>query len=560
MADTEAVVEKNEELTKKYKRLETNQKDYAAEAQKEIKRQKAEIAQLQKDNQELRQQVQQAQGSPFGPARASGGKMVQPTGSAGSRIQKVREMEALKDQIATLESKVELEERKLEELNQKIGKKKGEIGQARSEMGGVNITKESNLMIEKQIKVLENRLDKSLIKFNEALHINKELREQIDNLRRERGVFDTIYKKLERELQEKKKEMAFIIEVSNIAYEERDNAQNELAQLKIYASKEMHSFEETFKELDDLLEEDRKMKEAIKQRMAERKDKSDVKSASEDDIKLKKKTPSSAQKMVASPTHSPITTGMEMSPQNYEEAFNKIKAATNMSDINMLVEKFLSSEDNNFSLFNYVNELNNEIEKLEDARNETQAEMERVKGTSGSPGDQNRKNVLKQLEERLQVEEANSKKYQSMADGTSKLLDQIIGLVTKLFNTLECDDQKIAEAQGTAIPSENNIHLYLAAVELRTDEHLLRWRRVQNVPEKGPAFPFGANSIQIDIPNTGDDYNDGFSDEEERVLTREELLRKTNQKISKQQLAGTDWRKGGKKQAKKKTQMFPAAT
>ena len=39
--------------------------------------------------------------------------------------------------------------------------------------------------------------------------------------RRERGVFDTIYKKLERELQEKKKEMAFIIEVSNIAYEER---------------------------------------------------------------------------------------------------------------------------------------------------------------------------------------------------------------------------------------------------------------------------------------------------------------------------------------------------
>ena len=40
MADTEAVVEKNEELTKKYKRLETNQKDYAAEAQKEIKRQK----------------------------------------------------------------------------------------------------------------------------------------------------------------------------------------------------------------------------------------------------------------------------------------------------------------------------------------------------------------------------------------------------------------------------------------------------------------------------------------------------------------------------------------
>ena len=36
-----------------------------------------------------------------------------------------------------------------------------------------------------------------------------------------------------------------------------------------------------------------------------------------------------------------------------------------MNKIPHQVEKFLSSEDNNFSLFNYVNELNNEIEKLE---------------------------------------------------------------------------------------------------------------------------------------------------------------------------------------------------
>uniref|UniRef100_A0A6U8KRD6 ODAD1 central coiled coil region domain-containing protein n=1 Tax=Eutreptiella gymnastica TaxID=73025 RepID=A0A6U8KRD6_9EUGL len=542
-----------EEITRKYKRLESNKNDWQAETQKELKRQQAEIAQLKKDNEQLKSQLVSAQASPFGPGRSAGGP--QPTGSTGQRIQKVRELENQRDTISSLESKCDIESKKVEELSRKIQNLKSKVSGARETMGGVNITKESNLMIEKQIKVLENRLDKALVKFNEALHVNKELRQQIDNLRRERGVFDTIYKKLERELQEKKKEMAFIIEVSNIAYEERDNAQNELAQLKIYASKEMNSFEETFKELDELLEEDRKMKEAIKARMAERKEKSDSKpgSAGDDQGKAKRKlAPGTQTKVHSFSPNASSGPGGDMSPQNYEEAFNKIKAATNLSDINALVGRFLHSEDDNFSLFNYVNELNNEIEKLEDARNEIKAEMERVKGTTASGSDQSRKVLLKQLEDKLQVEEANSKKYQTMVDSTGKLLEQIIVCVEKMFTTLECDEQKIADSQGTNGLSENNIHLYLGAIELKCDEYLARWRRIHGAPERGPQYPFGSSSISIDIPNTGDDY-EGYSDEEERVLTREELLAKTNQKISQKQAAGQEYgRKGGKSKSKGK--------
>ena len=49
-----------------------------------------------------------------------------------------------------------------------------------------------------------------------------------------------------------------------------------------------------------------------------------------------------------------------------------------------------------------------------------------------------------------------------------------------------------------------------------------------------------------------DDY-EGYSDEEERVLTREELLAKTNQKISQKQATGQEYgRKGGKSKSKGK--------
>eukprot|EP01006_Ploeotia_vitrea_P008632 TRINITY_DN20706_c0_g1_i1.p1 TRINITY_DN20706_c0_g1~~TRINITY_DN20706_c0_g1_i1.p1 ORF type:complete len:563 (-),score=120.03 TRINITY_DN20706_c0_g1_i1:100-1788(-) len=540
-----------EELKRKYKRLDKNQKDWDAQTAKDLQRQKRELGNLKKDNEQLEQQIARLQGT-YGHRPGSAGTSGP---GAGKRIQRARELDGRKDMLRTLEDKIAMEDQKIEEFESKIKTIKSKIGKARAGMGGINITKESNLMIDKQIKVLENRLDKALVKFNEALHINKELREQIDNLRRERGVFDTIYKKLERELQEKKKEMAFIIEVSNIAYEERDNATNELTQLKLYAAKEMQSFEETFKELDELLEEDRKMKEAIKQRMNERKDKTGDKSPTDEESKANKRRQQQALNGKPTPQTPSRSAGAELSPQNYEEAFNKIKAATNISDINLLVSKFLHSEDDNFSLFNYVNELNNEIEKLEDARNEIRSELERVKGANGGQGDQGRKAVLKGLEEKLNTEQGNSKRFAEMADKTTKLVEQIIACVDKIFNQLECEESRIIAQQGTAGLSENNLHLYLAAIELKTDEHLMRWRRMHGTHEKGPSFPFGSTNISIDIPSTGDDYNDGYSDEEERVLTRDELLQKTNQKISKQQ---PEHRVRNKQKKQKKTQpIFP---
>ena len=54
-------------------------------------------------------------------------------------------------------------------------------------MGGVNAARENQMMVQKQIRILENRLDKALVKFNEALSHNKSLREKIDNLRPWRG-------------------------------------------------------------------------------------------------------------------------------------------------------------------------------------------------------------------------------------------------------------------------------------------------------------------------------------------------------------------------------------
>merc|ERR1712224_812884 len=146
------------------------------------------------------------------------------------------------------------------------------------------------------------------------------------------------------ELQQKKKEMANIIEQANAAYEARDSAQAQMAALKQQA------------------DNDKKMKEFMRQRHRQQDSdqRGDLTASQEESLKknVTKKAWGIAKDKAA------ININIEK-VQSYEEAFAKIQAASGISDIDELVQNFVNAEDQNFSLFNYANELSGDIEKLE---------------------------------------------------------------------------------------------------------------------------------------------------------------------------------------------------
>merc|ERR1711977_221678 len=149
----------------------------------------------------------------------------------------------------------------------------GELKKVRHDLGalgGIEAESVNTMAIAKQIRILEDRLNAGLQKFNIAIAANKKLRDEIDTLRRERAVFDDIYKKLENELHSKKKEMANIIEQANAAYEARDSAQAQMAALRQQADKEHAEFEKEWRELGKLIENDKKMKEFMRQKVRNR--------------------------------------------------------------------------------------------------------------------------------------------------------------------------------------------------------------------------------------------------------------------------------------------------
>jgi chromosome segregation ATPase len=528
-------------LRRRLRQLESNHKSWQDQVQKDLRRQKMELETLRRDNDQFKQQLNELRLNELA-SGTKGGSLLNPN---STRTRKSRELDAKRDTYAHLESKIQSEQLRLDELEEELEGTREAVREARKHMGGVNITQDSHDMIDRQVTVLENRLDQSLVRFNEVLRQNKELREQIDTLRGERDVFEGIYQKLEAELQEKKKEMAFIIEVSNIAYEERDNNAQVLVNLKAFAQEEMSSFAETFKELDELLEEDRRMKEQVKARIValEKKLTSSKGERGEDKKKAAKGSVQAAANSIAENPQSREPSQLHA----YEEAFQRIRQATDIPDLDEVVQRFLRAEEENYSLFSYVNDLGKEIESLEQQRAQLLDEIEHI--SLGNEEDQKRRSKLKVLEDRLRNEEHKNQRFIDLAQKADSTLRGVMATVESIFTRLDCDDSVIVEQHGVSGLTLENLLLYLAAIEMRTDEYVASWgSQTGSLSEiahsRGPQAPADSSQVTVDtkrLPGTGEDAGEG-SDDDDHPLSREELLRKVQKKLSSQALANNDRR------------------
>ena len=516
------------------------------ESVKIIKKQRATIDKLSKDNAQLSKELDLDASMRSSLQRSKTPMDTHATMSA--------QLSKLHDQAETYTKKIEAEKRRIEELDGSIKELNASVLEQRKRLGGANAVRENNMKTQKQIQILENRLDKSLLKFNEALAHNKQLRESIDNLRRERQAFDNIYKKLEKDLNEKKGEMTKIIELSNVAYQVRDRAQEEMKVLKIQADREQAEFESDWKKLGKLIENDRKMKELMRQR-----EKAGIGPGGkvEDEDKLRKKI----MKGNASISRDKEAQQRALQKvQSYEEAFAKIQASTGISDIDELVATFIEAEDKNFSLFNYVNELNNEVEKLEEQISLTRREIEKYRG-AGQDSDNRRKKILQDLEDKLAKTEAKAEQYEARAARTMSTVNELKHGIEDTFNRIGCNTEAVSAALGNQGVTESNMMQYLGIIEQRTNEIMQMYAAVKmqengqdissadsqaelaSILGHGPAVPLGAGEVKVTPPSAGDDVDSeelSEDEEDDRPLTREELKAKTLRNLAKRETMDRD--------------------
>lgn len=442
----------------------------------------------------------------------------------------------LQDQADVFTRKLEIEKRRGEEMDKQISALGSRLLEQRRRMGGVNAAKENIDQVTKQVKVLESRLDATRSKYNQTISENRKLREKIDNLRQERMVFQNIYQKLEDELADKRRELTNLMEVSSVAYRARDAALKEIEELKLSAEREQQSYENEWRELGKLIEAERKKNEVAANKREQEGGKVGELTM-EEEKQLKSKINKSTWNIAKDRANQMASLEKVNS---YKQAFEKIKQATGVEDIDELVDNFLNSEDENFTLFSYVNELNMEIENLDDRIREVKAETARFRSQSVSTESQ-RKKILEGLEQKLAQTKAQTAEYEAKYADAQKSMNALRTGIQSLYTNLGCSAGSLGDMlDPTEGVTEQNMMTYLGLIEMRTNTILQQYLASQPnaagvgapsaaealqgplaLPGQGPAAPLGSGHVIVEPPSTNPTKN-ADSDDEEGVSDGEE--------------------------------------
>ncbi|XP_078335356.1 coiled-coil domain-containing protein 63-like isoform X2 [Crassostrea virginica] len=519
-ADMEGLQEQElVKLQRQYRLMEGDRAAYTEESQNIIRKQKSEVAQLEAEKQELLKELRLAES-----------RYNQNLDETNTDT-----LVVLAEAKEDYDTEINEEKQMHTELDAKIREWEKKIRNQHKNMGGVHMSSQHTVQTQKTIRTLENRLDQSKKQFNSILTQNAVYREEIESLRVERNRFDNLYRKLDKELSNLRREKGELIEKSTQAYDARDEAQAKMILLKERADKDQQQHNAEMKELLRIIDHDRNLREFMGIKGQER----------VDDPQLvawrQKKEAQEAERKKES---------QEDSVETYEAAFERIKEMTGEEDLDLLVQRFIETEDKNFALFNFVNEQNNEIETLHEQIEEKNNEIEKFK-LQGIELEDQRKKILKELEEQQLVCSQEADDYSKKNKEISKILDQLRAGIDSLFNKINCDRSAIDDMLGAQSGvTDSNMIQYLGIIEQRTNELLAVQSYVNSKDQdrydaKQPvllgAGPAPSQSQYPVIPPTiGDEYDSEgseASDDEARPLTRNELQNKVMKTVRKRESA-----------------------
>ena len=370
------------------------------------------------------------------------------------------QIQALKTQIMQ-----EMEEKK--EYDDKIAEIQNDFLVIKSEMGGLNATQALKERYEKHIRILENRLDKANQKFNDAIEYDKNLRNEIDKLRKERFFFENIYKKLEKDLEKIRKEISKNLEEAYDNYEQRDVNQEGFENLKAQMIKKETEYTNILSGIANEMN--------IRNTRKKAQEKKELKAFKIDDEN------SSANKKYSrkfkNEQYQQQQDNLNDRLQNLQFKFEKMKEFTNQKDIFALCNNFKNNVQENFDLFLSITMISNEAKKLESEIKEMEEEIDMYKKYKNSQQEIERNALITELKTKTQKLKQKKQEYDN---DTEKYLDQFKHIKThiqKSFDSLKCEEEMtdVEKINFVGGISENNVMEVLAQIEkkLKYNEKIL---------------------------------------------------------------------------------------
>ncbi|KNC47887.1 uncharacterized protein AMSG_04118 [Thecamonas trahens ATCC 50062] len=187
------------------------------------------------------------------------------------------------------------------------------------------------------IRRLENRLDKAMIKYNEAMSIRKTYEQIKQRLEEERLGFDNQLAAIERTLETKEQDLGELIMMQRDAVHARDVAKSELERFESMIEAERAAKEREKQDKVELVNAKEEKMAALERRQRQ----IELEAASSD---------SESENADQAAADARLLEEQERKIATYEDAFRQIKEATGVADVNEVIKKFLTQEATHKSL------------------------------------------------------------------------------------------------------------------------------------------------------------------------------------------------------------------
>jgi len=293
----------------------------------------------------------------------------------------------------------------------------------------------------KEISVLENRLDKALIKYNEAQSIKKMYEQILKKLQEEQLTFDQQLAYYEKTLKVKKQDIVELEYMSRDANHAKEIAKAELAKFEQQVNEERKHRE---KELET-------KKEMVKQKL-EFHEKNDRKVRQMEELRNDVQI---AQDQV---NKEHFDEAKEKKLTEYEETMRLIKEATGVSDVNDVINKFQSQGETHSHLKSLEEQNRAKIQELKEQRATIMAEYDELK-YSGESRHAASQRIIDEFQEHLKEAEEKCDEAKNKYEWVSNLLNNAKAGIQHLYEKLEGIKLTPPEKEGEEGDTENPKHI-----------------------------------------------------------------------------------------------------
>ncbi|XP_077170083.1 outer dynein arm-docking complex subunit 1 isoform X2 [Paroedura picta] len=497
-------------LQRQFRTLEGDRQAYTLQSRETIRRQMLEVKRLEREKEQLlrRQAV------------------------AENRTSQQREKDQANSLRALLGRRDDVEQQIMEEkkqialLDREIQGWEKRVTIQKKEVGSGQLIQQQKAQLLKRTQTLENQLDRAASQFSSQLVLNSQLREDLETLQMGHDHFEQLYKKLETELLDTRRNIGAMIRISSVAYEARDEAENRLGQLRDKMEKDLRQSEFELRELNRILEHDCRMDEFITIKLQERK-------LTEEAMKAKEKREQERKRRGPE----------EKLVDSYQDAFEQLMVLTGMRSLDDVLEKFTSEEERNFAQFSYVNEQNSQLEHIQEQIAELRNQIKTVQDQEAR-AEAEMQSQLRAVEAQQEAAVKEAKQIEVLLKAQTKLWEMLKSEIVSLFGKLHCDSSLLDKVLGGSMATrDENVTIYMGSIEQRINQLLAMYsymiaeqedrpfdtlETVQLILGQKPAGSF--HQFNIRPPTTGPSH-EGIIEDDQRPWTHTEIREKVLKEV-----------------------------